>query len=415
MTAPESPVVVIGAGIVGACCAAYLVRAGVKVLLIDRRGPGEMTSFGNSGGIQDLAATPIGLPGMMRQVPHWLMDKDGPLHIRWRHLPKATPWLLRFAAETRESRALHNAAALNSLNRHCSAALLPLAHWAGADDLIRIPGQLYLYDSKAAFERNTLVQRMRNNTGQPYEIIDAATIRALEPALPPIFEIGIRAPGNGHCRNPHKLAVAIAEAAFRDGAQWLRADVNGFDMADGVIRGVQTDRGTIKADKVVIAAGMWSRQLAGLLGHHVPLESHRGYHVTIRDSGIALNNMLLAIDHKIAITPMETGLRIGGTVEFAGLEALPDYRRAEVLLELGKTLLPGLRTADYTAWMGHRPCTPDSLPVIGLSPRVRNVLFAFGHGHMGLIGSAPTGRTIAELVTGQPPGIDIGPFAVDRF
>ncbi len=415
MISQESPVVVVGAGIVGICCAAYLVRAGVPVILVDRRGPGEMTSFGNAGGIQNLATMPIGMPGMMWDVPKWLRDPHGPLHIRKSYLPRAMPWLLRFMAETRLARVRHNASALQALNRHCVDSLMPLVRWAGAEDLIRVPGQLYLYMKRESYEGDRLVNELRAASGESYDVLNKDEIRDLEPDLAPIFEVALRAHGNGHCRNPYRLSQALAERIGREGGQVLRAEVNGFDLADGKIEAVRTDRGNIKPRAVVIASGMWSRTLAKLLGHHVPLESQRGYHVTIADPGATPRNMLMVLDKKIAITPMETGVRIAGTVELAGIEALPNYARAEIFLGIGKTILPGLRNAKHSEWMGHRPCLPDSLPVIGRAPNLANAFFAFGHGHLGLLGAAPTGRVIAQVVMGQAPMIDLAPYRIDRF
>lgn len=415
MTDSESPVVVVGAGIVGICCAAYLVRAGLKVVLVDRRGPGEMTSFGNAGGIQNLATMPIGMPGMMWDVPKWLRDPHGPLHIRKSYAPRAVPWLLRFMAETKLSRVRHNAAGLQALNRHCVASLMPLVRWAGVEDLIRVPGQLYLYMKRESYEGDRLVNELRAASGESYDVLNKDEIRDLEPDLAPIFEVALRAHGNGHCRNPLRLSQALAERIAREGGQVLRAEVNGFDLDGGRIEAVRTDRGNIRPRAVVIASGMWSKTLAKLLGHRVPLESQRGYHVTIADPGKAPRNMLMVLDKKIAITPMETGVRIAGTVELAGLEALPNYERAEIFLGLGQTILPGLRIEQHTEWMGHRPCLPDSLPVIGRAPNLANAFFAFGHGHLGLLGAAPTGRVIAQIVAGEAPMIDLAPYRIDRF
>ncbi|MGE0717633.1 MAG: NAD(P)/FAD-dependent oxidoreductase [Alphaproteobacteria bacterium] len=415
MTFSEKPVVVVGAGIVGVCCAAYLLRAGRKVVLVDRRGVAEMTSFGNAGGIQNLAATPISMPGMLWKVPKWLRDPNGALHIRPSYLPRATPWLLRFLGEGRVVRVWRNAHALNALNSRCVETLMPLARWAGVDDLIRVPGQLYVFGSRESFESDRLANQIRASMGHACEVIDKATIRELEPDLAPVFEVGLRVPGNGHCRNPHRLAVAIAEKAAAEGLEMVGADVHGFERDGVAISGVVTDRGVIPAADVVVAAGMWSRTLAAELGHAVPLESHRGYHVTIPNPGNVPRNMLLAIDRKIAVTPMEGGLRVAGTVEFAGLEPPPTPGRAHSLLAQAAQILPGLDTSGHREWMGHRPCTPDSVPVIGRSPTVPNAWFAFGHGHMGLIGAAPTGALVAQLVTGQSPAIDPAPYRIDRF
>ena len=374
-----------------------------------------MTSYGNAGGIQNLATTPIGMPGMLRDVPRWLMNPLGPLHIQPRYLPRALPWLLRFARETTERRVRHNATALNALNRNSVADTVALARWAGVEHLIELSGQLYLFRSRADYESDRLGKELRDATGQPYEVIGNNAIHDLEPDLAPTYEVALHVPGDGFCRDPYKLTTSLAEAAIRDGVEFLRADVTGFERSDGAISAVKTDRGRRGVSAVVVAGGAWSKPLVRLLGHDVPLESQRGYHVTISNPGPTTRHMCLLQDRKLAITPMAMGLRIAGTVEFAGLHVPPNSKRVEALLRLVREVIPGVNTEGYSEWMGHRPALPDSLPVIGRSPVVPNVLFAFGHGFFGLIGAATTGRIIADLVAGQTPTIDLTPYRIDRF
>ena len=385
------------------------------MLLIDRRGPGEMTSYGNAGGVQNLATTPIGMPGMLREVPRWLTDPLGPLHIQPRYLTRALPWLLRFARETTERRARHNARALNELNRNSVTDTMELARWAGVEHLLELSGQLYLFRNKGDYEQDRLGKDLRDATGRPYEVIGANAIRDMEPNLAPIYEVALLVPGDGFCRNPYKLTTSWADAAIAEGATFLRAEVTGFERENGAIAAVKTDRGRRAVSSIVVAAGVWSKPLVRLLGHDVPLESQRGYHVTIRNPGVTTHRTCLLQDRKLAITPMEMGLRIAGTVEFAGLDALPNSRRIEALLRLIREVIPGVNTEDYTEWMGHRPALPDSLPVIGRSPIVPNVVFAFGHGFFGLIGAATTGRLVADLIARQASAIDLSPYRVDRF
>ncbi len=415
MRTSSLPVGVVGAGIVGTCCAAHLVRQGLPVLLIDRRGPGEMTSFGNAGGIQNLATTPIGMPGMLWDLPRWLLDPLGPLHVQPNYLGRILPWLLRFARETTAQRANHNGKALNALNRNSVADTVALARWAGVEHLIELSGQLYLYRTRQDYESDRLGKMLRDATRQPYELIGKNVIRELEPDLAPVYEVAIHVPGDGFCRDPYKFVTSLADAAMRHGTTFLRAEVTGFEWRGDAISAISTDRGRREISAVVVAAGVWSKPLVRLLGHKVPLESQRGYHATIYNSGLTTRHMCLLQDKKLAITPMEMGLRIAGTIEFGGLEALPNSKRVEALLRLIREVIPGVRTDDYTDWMGHRPAFPDSLPVIGRSPSVPNVTFAFGHGFFGLIGAATTGRIVADLIVGQTSPIDLAPYRIDRF
>jgi glycine/D-amino acid oxidase-like deaminating enzyme len=178
---------------------------------------------------------------------------------------------------------------------------------------------------------------------------------------------------------------------------------------------IETSAGRRAVEELVIAAGAWSKQLAAQVGHRVPLESQRGYHAMVANPAAAPRRNVQWTEKKFIATPMEHGVRFAGTVEIAGLDATPDYKRADILLAHGRQMLPALGNGEVSRWMGHRPCLPDSVPVIGRSPKVRNVTFAFGHGHIGLITAASTGKLVSEIVTARPTSIDPAPYRVDRF
>jgi D-amino-acid dehydrogenase len=208
---------------------------------------------------------------------------------------------------------------------------------------------------------------------------------------------------------------ALADRFTRDGGVVLRRQVTGFEIGAEGTTHLKTDGGELEVETLVVAAGAWSHLLARQLGSRVPLESQRGYHVTVADPGVSPRLSIMWAERKFMTTPMAPGLRFAGTVELAGLEAAPDYRRARSLLEQGKRMFPELNSGNVSQWMGHRPCLPDTLPVIGRSPHFAETYYAFGHGHTGLSGAPMTGRLIADLVAGRPPTIDIAPFRVDRF
>ena len=408
-------VTVIGAGIVGVACASYLQRDGHRVTLIDKGEPGRMTSFGNAGGISPASVVPIGMPGMIKDVPKWLLDPDGPLYVRWSHLPRTLPWLVRFLALATTKRVRKASRALGELNGPTFEAFEPLLKAARAEHLFHRTGQLFVYRTKEGYEKDSLGHELRRATGRRIDVLDRHEIRQLEPALAPIFEKGYFVPDNGHCKDPFALVQALAERFQRDGGEILRREALGFEFGPDGPRRIRTDADELECEQVVIAAGIWSGKLAAELGTRVPLESHRGYHVTIPEPGTMPRLMVFPVDYKFAITPMAMGLRLAGTVELAGIDAPPNYERARVLIRLAKPILPGLKADTFTEWMGHRPCLPDMLPIIGRSPRFANVLFAFGHGHQGLLGASKTGQVIAELVGGRPPSIDLGPFRPERF
>lgn len=416
-------VAVVGAGIVGACCAGWLQRKGLDVTLIERDSPGSATSFGNAGSLSPAAILPVAMPGMFKDIPGWLMDPLGPLTVRWSYLPRALPWLLRFLRCGNTEAMWRTGNAMRPLLRDLYECYAPLVRNAKVEDLIRREGTLYVYESEAGFRANEGVERMRRKVGAVIEDVTAADIRRLAPDLADDFRWGTLAPENGFTLNPHRLTQAIANQVAADGGRLLKSSVcdiqsgrdGGVVVRTGENGATANARDEIRVDAVVVAAGAWSHFLAARLGDRIPLETQRGYHVTVANPGVGQKLVVNWVRPRVFASPMEMGMRFAGTVEIAGLDAAPNWQRADALLAHGRRMYPGMNTAEVSRWMGHRPCLPDSMPVIGPSPRARNVFYAFGHGHVGMCGASGTGRTIAELVAGETPQIDISSFRPDRF
>ena len=406
---------VIGAGIVGMACACYLKRDGHNVTVIDPLPPGEGCSKGNAGHISPGSCLPMAMPGVLRKVPGWLADPLGPVRIRWRYLPRAAPWLMRFAGMATREKAEVAADALRDLHAPVFEAYKPLIQHAGAEDLMVRSGQLYVYETKEGLEADRTGWEMRRLRGLDVQELDAGAIRQLEPTLASKFRYGVHLPEHGFCRNPHRLVQALAEQFIRDGGTVLRRTVTGFEIGTDGPRRLLTDDGEVATTDIVIAAGAWSHKLTAKLGDRLPLESQRGYHLEVAAPGISPLTTVTWPERNFVATPMETGLRFAGTVEFAGLSAPPDYRRAYMLEDIGQQMFPGLASGGTSEWMGHRPTLPDSLPVIDRATRFSSVYYAFGHGHTGVSGAPSTGRIIADLVAGRQPEIDISPFRSNRF
>lgn len=406
---------VIGAGIVGIACASYLQRAGHRVTILDSRPPGEGCSFGNAGLISPGACVPFSMPDLLWRVPRFLADPLGPLAVRWAYLPQALPWLVRFLAAGRPGRVRAVSRAMAALHERCFDAYAPLLKAAGAEDLIRRSGQLYVSKKENGALGDALSTALRAEAGVKVEAVGAAELRQLEPALSPDYKSGLFFPDNGHSVNSFRLVQVLAEQVVRDGGEILRRTARGFRFGAGGPDALLTDAGEMPLDRLVIAAGAWSHRLSEKLGTSVPLEAERGYHVMLPDPGVTPRLPISNKDHSFAATPMENGLRFAGTVEIGGVDAAPDYRRAKVLLQHGRAMYPGLRADGMTEWMGCRPSLPDGLPVIDVSPKFPTVFFAFGHSHYGLMGAAITGKLIAELAAGAPPSIDLAPYRADRF
>jgi glycine/D-amino acid oxidase-like deaminating enzyme len=410
-------IIVVGAGIVGLCTAWHLARGGAEVTVLDGEAPGSGASSGNAGAISGGSVAPLAMPGVLKQVPQMLLDPAGALHIPPRYWPRAVPWLVRFVASARPARVAAIADALAALMFGAMEHHRAILAEEGALDLIRETGQLYLYRDRAHYAKDAGGWTLRQQHGMRIEYLEGReAIRALEPDMQGDYQLGLFIPDQGSSVNPLRQAQVVARGVERQGGTIRREKVTALTTEAGRVTGVATAAGALPADQVVLAAGAWSARLLAPLGIRVPLESQRGYHVMLPDAGLSLQRPVVPADRKAFVSPMEGGLRIAGTVEFGGLDHPPTPQRAALLLEDLRNVFPQARTAGAEGfWMGHRPCLPDSLPVLGPVQRWPGLWCAFGHGHLGLTGSAPTGAALARAMLGPAPNLDLAPFAVERF
>ncbi len=407
--------VVVGAGIVGICCALRLSREGWQVTLLDRGGPGEGTSFGNASVIAPEAVAPISLPGLLRKLPGMLLDPMGPLAIRWQYMPRLTPWLLRFLAAGRLERVEEISKALAALLGPSLKTHYELVDWIGARDMILQRGWLTVAESPRvwkSFQTKRMLQRKR---GVDFNLLTGAELQQYEPALAPIFTAGAYYPDIAHVAESYRYTRLLAEVAEARGVVFKRTEVWGFDLVDGRVAAVVGTAGNIQCDAAVLAAGAWSKELARRLGAKVPLDTERGYHLTLPEPNVELCQPICSLDAGFVMTPLAEGLRLAGTDELGGLGLPPNWKRSEVLLSNAKRWFAGLESEGATRWMGFRPSMPDSLPVIDRSPMARNAVLAFGHGHLGLTLGPRTADLVADLLAERTSDIPLQPYSATRF
>ncbi len=418
--AGQPRVAVIGAGVVGAATALALVRRGCRVTLVEPGDPGgpQAASHGNGAWISPASIVPMSMPGLWRKVPGFLMDPLGPLTIRWGSLPGLAPWLLRFIrAGSTMAKVEATARALRMLLRDAPERHLALSAETGQSGIIRRDGLLYAYPDRAAFAADALAWRLRRDNGVAWEELDAPALRALEPALAQRYAFGALVPAGAHCVDPGAYVAGLVAAAVRRGATLARTEATGFRFDGRRLTGVGTEAGDIDCDGAVVAAGIRSAAFAALLGDRVPLASERGYHVEIAEPAVSLRVPVMPSDGRMANVSLAGRLRAAGQVELATADAPPDWRRAFVLLKHLQSAYPALSgdipMERVSTWMGHRPSTPDGLPVIGPSSRTAAIVYAFGHGHVGLAAAPATAELAADLAVGRE--VDAAAFSAARF
>ncbi len=451
-------IAVIGAGIVGAMVALALLRDGHRVTLIEPGEPGgeQAASFGNGAWLSPASVVPMSTPGLWKKLPGYLSDRSGPLVIRWGSLPGLLPWLLRFWwAGHSVARVQATARALSALLREAPQRHLRCAAEAGVAELVVQHGLLYLYPDRAAFEAEALSWRLRRDNGVAWAVLEGAALRERMPEVDARYGLGLLVSAGAHCLDPGAYVAALVRQAQALGARLRRARAEGFIFHRGLqgerLSAVRTDQGDEPCERAVIAAGIGSATLARQAGDRIPLASERGYHVVWPDAGLRLPLPVMPSDGKMALTPTLGGLRVAGQVELAAVSAPPDWRRADLLANFARQMLPALRrgpaqagagsaapptggagpagsaakpavssatapaTAPASRWLGHRPSTPDGLPVIGPSPTHPDLIHAFGHGHVGLAAAPATAELVADLLAGRAPAIDPQPYRPGRF
>jgi D-amino-acid dehydrogenase len=408
-------IAVIGAGIVGVSCALHLQRDGHDVTLIDPRAPGTATSFGNAGAIVTGAVVPLSTQGLWRDMPRILFDRDSAVRLRWRYLPRLTPWLIRFLPAGRHARVGAIADALQPLVSRAYDAHREMITWSAADGLVRPVGWLKVYETEAAFAATRDDRELMLARGVRLEILGPDDIRQLEPSLARRYVKGLFEPGCGFVASPYKLVQAHAAQFQSLGGSIAQERVRGVQPMDGGVR-LDCELGFRDFVAVVVAAGAWSKELARQVGDRVMLDTERGYHLNLEPGEAGeLRRPVVFAERGFVLAPMLDGIRLTSGVELAGLHAPPDFSRIRRLVPAAREALPGLTGSVTREWLGYRPTTPDSLPVIGRSPHCDAVFYAFGHQHLGLTLGPLTGRLVAALVAGRQPGLDLAPYRAERF
>ncbi|GMB80873.1 FAD-dependent oxidoreductase [Shinella zoogloeoides] len=411
----EPGVVVIGAGVVGLSAAIALQGRGLAVTVLEREGPAAGASAGNAGAFAFTDILPLASPGILKKAPKWLLDPLGPLSVPPSYALQIAPWMFRFWRACSASRVAHSTTAQTALMDLSRAELEPFLAETDTLSMLRKDGNLQVYESQAELDASLPGWKARAEHGIEFRHMGAAEMAEIQPGLAPRFTHGTFTPGWYSIADPKLYTLALADHFRAKGGRIERAEVSSLHPIEGGVEIRTTDGRTVRARKVVLAAGAFSHQVARSLGENIPLETERGYNTTLPADAFDLRMQVTFGGHGFVVTRLSTGIRVGGAVELGGLKLPPNFRRSEAMLEKARAFLPGLKPEGGVQWMGFRPSLPDSLPAIGRARATPDVVYAFGHGHLGLTQSAGTARLVADLLTDERTAIDIASFSPQRF
>ncbi|CAB3722706.1 Glycine oxidase [Achromobacter denitrificans] len=410
-------VIVLGAGIVGVCCALELSRRGMSVTLVDRQEPGRETSLGNAGVIARSSLMPFNHPGLWGQLPRLLRNDTVQFRYRWRYLAANLGWATRFLLNARPAVFKETVTALDGLIRLSVPEHLRLLDEAGAAHRLRDTGWMLLYRSEQAWNGGELARRTYARHQVPAQALNAAELAELEPALSPIFPRALWIQGSYSVDDPHEVTAAYAELFRRRGGAFVRMDA-GEIRRDGprwTVRGREASA-SLSADQLVVALGPWSKGLLKTAGIALPLAFERGYHMHYSGlEGASLSRPVHDTGGGYVLSPMARGLRLTTGVELADCEAPARPDQLELAEARAREAFPLDRRLDREAWLGRRPTLPDSRPMIGQAPRHPGLWLALGHQHIGFSTAPGTARVLGELMGEEGGAARHAAFRPGRF
>ncbi len=413
MTKPQN-IIVIGAGINGVSTAIWLRRSGHEVTLLDKDGPGAGASYGNAGLLAQWAMIPVNTPDLRKTAPKYLLNPKSPLFLDWLSLPRLTPWLVKFLSHSTPAKSRRMIEGLIPLVTDSVSQHQALTRGTRAEGFIALSDFSYAYETRAAFDADRYGWEFRTAAGMAPELIEGPAVQEHEPILGPRIRCLAVTKGHGHILNPGAYLEALVQVLIDEGGAYRQAEVKDLTLTDGRITNVDTTDGTLPCDHAVLAAGIWSKPLMRKLGLRVPMEAERGYHLHLKNPSHMPRNPMMIAKGKFGVNPMNSGLRCAGTVELGTIEKGPSRKPLELIGDHISRAFPDLTFDHAEEWLGFRPSTPDSLPLVGEIGHT-GVHAAFGHQHIGLTAGPKTGRLVADMIAGRRPNIDMSPYDANRF
>jgi glycine/D-amino acid oxidase-like deaminating enzyme len=404
---------VVGAGIQGICIGLQLLKKNIPVTIFDKQDPATMASYGNAGHFSPYAVLQFNRPDILFNIPKMLFSSYGPLALKWNYVPKMLPWFFNFVKNCNTKSMLHTAKYMHQILDLSLDAYDELFKEIDITGLVEKKGIIYRWTDENLKSRK-LEMKVRSDLGVKQTAVTKAEISDLEPNLQPIFDSGVLFDYAWHARDPYQIAKKLFDLYIEKGGKFIKENVTEIKQINSQETSINTDLKKYIFEKSVIACGAFSKKLTDQLGENIPLDTERGYHVHFKGMDHLLSRAVINIDRGFGLTPMNQGLRAVGTVELGGLNNPPSKKRIDYIIRCAKELLPELDKHE-DEWLGFRPTLPDFLPVIGPSQNNKNIVYAFGHHHLGWTLGAITGKVVSGIVAEENTNLDLAPYNSSRF
>jgi D-hydroxyproline dehydrogenase len=408
---------IIGSGIQGICVGLQLIKKGIPVTIFDRHDPlsseFKSASYGNAGHFSPYAVLQFNRPDVLYDVPKMLFSSYGPLALKWNYIPKMIPWFFNYLKNCNKHSALHTAKYMHQILNLSNDAYEEIFKEINTANLVEKKGIIYIWTNKNLKSRKFEI-KVRNDLGIEQKLLNQQEVLELEPNLKPVFDAGVIYETAMHARDPHGILKEIFKLFKKKGGKFIQENIKGLKQISVNETVIKSESKEYTFEKSVIASGAFSKNLSDQLGENIPLDTERGYHVHFKNMSHLISRPVIFLDRGFGLTPMNQGLRAVGTVELGGLKNPPSKKRIQYIIKCSKELLPDLNKHD-DEWLGFRPTLPDFLPILGPSLKNKNIVYAFGHHHLGWTLGAITGKIVSGIVAEEKTNLDLSPYSSKRF
>tara|TARA_B100000700_G_scaffold82687_1_gene93157 strand:- start:143 stop:1393 length:1251 start_codon:yes stop_codon:yes gene_type:complete len=405
---------IVGAGIQGVCIGLQLIKKGIPVTLFDKNEPGKMASYGNAGHFSPYAILQFNRPDILYDIPKMLFSSYGPLALKWNYIPKMIPWIMQYLKSCNTKGMMHTAKYMHQILDLSLDAYEEIFEEIDTTNLVERKGIIYIWTNQNLKSREIEI-KVREQFGVKQKLLSRNDILNLEPNLQPVFDAGILYDYAYHARDPHGILKKIFELYISKGGKFIKSEIKNICQTKVNETEITTELSEkYKFEKTILACGAFSKKLTDKLNENIPLDTERGYHVHFKGSQNLVSRPVIFLDRGFGLTPMNQGLRAVGTVELGGLKNPPSKKRIEYVVRCARELLPQLGNHS-DEWLGFRPTLPDFLPIIGPSQKNNNIIYAFGHHHLGWTLGAITGKIVSKIVNEEKTNLDLSPYSSKRF